>query len=188
MMTYLAEFTATEVGTLIGTVILALVGGGVLGKRTGKVEGKAEGKAEAMQIGPQPFIVQLREEFATRRELEKVEATMNGHVAEMKASAQTAVTKMESLFQQTMTAMSAQTTATTNMIERRHKTTMEEIGKVAQGAYHGRQKLWEQVNDQREDLAAVKATSDVAGQIGKLAEALVPSATKVQPTHHSNKP
>lgn len=170
-------------GEWITTITVAIIGaiGAVW------LKGKSTGKQEAQQIGPQPFIVQLREEFATRREMEKLESQMIAHVAEMKATGVTTTTEMKSLFRESMAAMTAQTAATTNMIERRHKTTMEEIGKVASGAYQGRQKLWEQVNEQREGLAAVKATSDVAAQIGKLADSLAPCATKVQPTHSSNK-
>ena len=178
MMQLLAETAAGPglspqvVGTIIGSVILALLGGGALGRKVGK--------SEAQQIGPQPFIVQLREEFATRREMEKLESQMIAHVAEMKATSVTTTTEMKSLFRESMAAMTSQTTTTTNMIERRHKAVMDEIGKVASSAYQGRQKLWEQVNEQREGLAAVKATGDVAAQISKLADVLAPSANKIQ--------
>jgi hypothetical protein len=42
------------------------------------------------------------------------------------------------------------------------------------------------VNDQREEVAMMKVNSDVAGQIGKLAEAIAPTTIKVQPTHPSH--
>lgn len=158
---------------------------GALHLKSVKATSRAEGKAEAVHVGPQPFIIQLREEFATRRELEKLELTMNSHVAEMKAAGISTSNEMKVLFRETMAAMATQTESTTKMIERRHKTLSEEIAKVASGAYAGRQKIWEQVNSQREDLAGLKATKDMGVQIGKLADALAPQ-TKVQPTHSAN--
>lgn len=171
-------FSAQEVGTIIAVVVGALLGGGAWGKRIGK--------AEAQQIGPQPFIVQMAEEFVTRREFEKLEGTMNTHIVEMKGMVNSSTAEMKGLFQQTMKEMTDQTKATNNLIERRHKTTMEEINGVASKAYEARGRIHENLNRTREELKALAATSDVAGQIGKLADAVSNPTTKVQPTHSNS--
>jgi hypothetical protein len=159
------------VGTIIGGIIAALVGGGIIGKRSGKTEGKAEGKAEALQIGPQPFMIELKEQFITRREFDQLAGMVAVNNTEIKG-----------LFKETMQAIAAQNTALTKKIENQNARLTQDIKEMGTGDYQGRKAIWEQVNHQREDLAAIKATSNVAGEIGKLAEALSPQ-TKVQPTH-----
>jgi hypothetical protein len=190
MIPYLAEVATGQDNETLKTVLavlgwvttfaVAIIGAWHL--KSAKATSRAEGKAEAMQIGPQPFIVQMREEFATRRELEKLEATMNAHFVEMKGVVTAHSTENKSLFRETMAAMAAQSESVSKKMDRQNKTLSDEIGKVASGAYQGRQKLWTQVNEQRETLGGIKATTDVAAQIGKLADA-VNQPVKIQPTH-----
>ncbi len=130
-----------------------------------------------------PLEVRLEKEFVTRREFERLESNMNSHVAELKGIVAVNSTEMKSLFMQTMASVAAQNTSLTNKVERSNKTLSDKIEQVANGAWQGRKDLWVQVNTQREDLGALKATSNVADQIGKLAEAINPQQTRVQPTH-----
>ena len=108
---------------------------------------------------------------------------MNGHVAELKGIMAGNSTEMKSLFRETMAGVTAQSTSLTNKIERSNKTLADKIEQVASGSYQGRKVIWDQVNQQREDLGALKATANVADQIAKLADALNPPQTRVQPTH-----
>ncbi len=174
MMTYLSQISGDlspgTVGTILGAVIAALVGGGFLGKKTGKVEGKAE----AMRIGPQPFMVELKQDFVTRREFEKLEVRLEVSMSEMKG-----------LFRETMSEIKGQTTFVTKKMDGQNERLTKKIEEVASGAYQGRQRLHNTVNNQGERLATLEATSDVAGQLGKLATALSPQI-KVQPTHPNN--
>jgi methyl-accepting chemotaxis protein len=165
------------VGAIIGAVIIALVGGGVLGKRSGKTEGRAEGKAEAMLIGPQPFKVQLKEEFVTRREFE-----------ELKGEVKQTVTKMEGLFERTMDAVTNTSNAVQKRIENQNDRLSKKIEEVASGAYRSRAEIHKNVNAQGERLAKLEATSDVAEQLSKLAEAIAPAPVKIQPTHSNSTP
>jgi hypothetical protein len=189
MITFLSEVVAApepmglrEILPWVTMFVVAVLGA-VLGPVL-KTRWKEEAKRE-VKLGPQPFEIKMREEYVTRREFERLESTMNTHIVDIKGGISTVTEEMKGLFRETMSAVSTQNASTTKMIERRHHTSMEELGKVAQGAYQGRQKLWEQTNINREDIAAIKATSDVAGQIGKLAQVLQTPPTKVQPTHQN---
>lgn len=203
MMNQLAEVAATANDMVSLTALTAFVsgiGGLILTwvkRKDLRDQGAKEQEQRTVTITGQPLIVQLREEFATRRELEKLEATMTGHVSEMKATSNLAAARMESLFEKTMTAMQGQNTSLTNKIERQNKSLTEEIGKVASGAYQGRQRIHhtmqeqaERIHDQHKDhgerIAKIEAATDVAKQLGKLAESINPPV-KVQPTH-SNHP
>jgi hypothetical protein len=131
-------------------------------------------KEREMKVGPQPFEVRMKEEFVTRREFERLELSLAANMAEIKGVMSGNAAEMKSLFRETMSAVAIQNTTLTNKIDRQNKTLTEEIGKVAGVAHAGRQKIWEVVNHQREDVAALKTNSDVAGQIAKLADVLSP--------------
>jgi hypothetical protein len=162
MMHYLAEtsnvLTPQVVGTIIGSVVLALLGGGMIGKRTGK----AEGKAEAMEIGPQPFMVELKESFVTRREFDRLE----GMVA-------VNATKVEGLFREAITEMKNLNAATNKTVTRQGERLSEEIEKVAKGAYEGRQRLHMKVNAQGEQISALAAGANVATELRTVSETIV---------------
>ncbi|RYD19907.1 MAG: hypothetical protein EOP88_17110 [Verrucomicrobiaceae bacterium] len=179
-------FTIADLMQILGWVsafVVAVIGAVMV--PTLKAKWQAQAKQEVV-VGPQPFEVRMAEEFVTRREFEKLEGTMNTHVVEMKGMVNSSTSEMKGLFQQTMAAMTDQTKATNNLIERRHKTTMEEINGVASKAYEARGRIHENLNRTREELKALAATSDVAGQIGKLADAMSNPTTKVQPTHSNS--
>jgi hypothetical protein len=102
-------------------------------------------------------------------------------VAEIKGVMAGSSAEMKSLFRETMSAVATQNTTLSNKIDRQNKSLSEEIGKVASAAHAGRQKIWEVVNDQREEVAALRVHSDVATQIGKLAEAIQPDLHNPEP-------
>ena len=160
----------------IGSFVLTLL-------RRDKIKEDTRKELELKVTLPQPFEMRLKEEFVTRREFERLEANMAGNIAEMKGMMNGSTARMESLFRETMSAVSTQNTSLTGKIERQNKAMTEEIGKVASAAHAGRQKIWEVVNDQREEVAMLKTNSNVADQLGKLAQAITPTALKNQPTH-----
>ncbi len=143
-------------------------------KAASKVEGKAEGKAEAMQIGPQPFIVQLREEFATRRELDKLETTILASAV-----------KTEAAFEKFADLTAKQNDNLSKRLVSQSDRLSKKIEDVAGGAYQGRQRIHVTQNEHTAQIAALQANIDVARSLDKLADALKPQ-TKVQPTHPSN--
>lgn len=173
MMNWLAEATAGSgsglspevVGTILGAVIAALVGGGFLGKRVGKTEGKAE----AMQIGPQPFMVELKEAFVTRREFDRLEG-----IVAVNAS------RVEGMFRETMKEVKEQNTALGKTVTRQGERLSQEIKDVATGAYLGRQKIHTTVNSNAERLAKIEERADVAGEIGKMSEVIVDALTTLK--------
>lgn len=158
MMTYLSQIAGavSDSGVsgalllkIIGAIfsgLALLLGGGFLGKK----QGKAQAQAEAQQIGPQPFMVKMADEFVTRREF-----------VELKSEIRNDVTEMKGLFRETMLKIDAQNTNLTEAIEDGIKE--GRLGRVA---------IWNEVNPQGKKLAAVEAKQDVAEQIGKLADAI----------------
>jgi hypothetical protein len=155
------------VGTIIGSVIIALIGGGFLGKRSGKAEGKAEGKTEAMMMGPQPFIVQLKEEFPTRREFDKLE----GMVLASAVKTETAVEKLVELNRQ-------QSAQTDKRIANQNDRLTKQIAEMGSGAYQGRQKIHVIQNQHAERIAALEANAEVAAKLDRLADAILTVITK----------
>lgn len=150
--------TPQVVGTIIGSVIVALVGGGIIGKRTGK----AEGKAEAMQVGPQPFMVELKEAFVTRREFDRLEG-----VVAVNAS------RVEGMFRETMKEVKDLNASTAKTITRQAERLAQDIRDVATGAYQGRQKIHNTVNANGERLAKVEERLEITTELGVVAESIV---------------
>jgi hypothetical protein len=138
-------------------------------------------KERELKVGPQPFEVRMKEEFVTRREFERLEQSLAANVAEIKGVMAVSSAEMKSLFRETMSALATQNTTLSSKIERQNKSLSEEIGKVASAAHGGRQKIWEVVNDQREEVAALRVHSDVAAQLSKLAEAIHPKPDNPEP-------
>jgi hypothetical protein len=170
---WITGFVVAVIGALAGAY--ASIKAKAKGEQEGREKGRELGKAEALQIGPQPFIVQLKEEFITRREFEKLEGRLEVHATEMKG-----------LFRETMQAVSTSADRTQKRIENVTKQLTEDIRACGTGAYNGRQKLWQDVNDLREEVARQGVHTDVACKIEKLADAITGTHTpKVTPTIHS---
>lgn len=161
----------TAMGTFVGTIF-----------KRDKIRENA--KREVVALGPQPFIVQMREEFATRRELEKLENTMSRDMAEIKGINALTSAEMKSLFRETMAEVKALTAGSVKRADGQHERLTKKIEDVASGAYQSRGKIHQTVNNQGERISKLEATSDVAGHLGKLATALNPP-TKIQPVHQS---
>jgi hypothetical protein len=136
-----------------GNWLLAMVPvlASALGVILGKNHWKKQGATEAQQIGPQPFIVKMTEEFVTRREF-----------VELKTEIRTDVKEMRSLFERTMDKIEAQNTELSKSIEDGIKE--GRMGRVA---------IWKELNPQGQKLERIAAQQDVAVQIGKLADAIV---------------
>lgn len=132
-----------------------------------KVKGKAEGKAEALQVGPQPFMVELKEQFITRREFDQLSAMVAVNATEMKG-----------LFRETMSAMADQSRSLTKRIENQNDRLTQVIQDVAKGAYESRQKIHVKVNEQGEAIAALEAKVDISKDIADAAETLAEALTK----------
>lgn len=143
---------------------------GWLGRQQAKREGEEAGKAQAMLIANQPLSVKMEEQFVTRREFERHEAAMDR-----------ATTKMEGLFAQTMQAIETQGKTTDRRIENQSKRLTEVIESVAKSANEGRGKLWKVVNATANDLAAVKAETNVARELGKFGDAIIATTVTKQP-------
>lgn len=160
-------FTMADLKEILGwvTSFVAAVVGAIMVKNA-KSQGKTEGKQEALMIGPQPFKVQLAEEFVTRREFERLEATIAVNA-----------TRMEGLFERTMDSVEASNTRLTKQLGNQNDRLTKKIEEIGSAGHAGRAKIWDKVNEQRESIAAIEAVSDVATQIGKLAEALQPPVT-----------
>ena len=149
--------TPEVVGTIIGTVVMALIGGGLIGKRTGK----AEGKAEAMQIGPQPFMVELKEAFVTRREFDRLEG-----IVAVNAS------RVEGMFRETMKEVKDLNAHTAKTITRQGEKLSQDIRDVASGAYSSRQKIHHTVNANAERLAKVEQRLETTTELRAVAETI----------------
>lgn len=99
------------------------------------------GKASRMQIDPQPLGVKLEDHFITRREFDQFKGELRNDITEIKG-----------LFAQTMQEIKAV-----------NGTLTKDIRDMGTAAYNGRQKLWDQVNEQRERLGVVEAIQRMPG-------------------------
>ena len=110
---------------------------------------KSEGKQEVI-VGPQPFEVELRKEFITRTE-------HNEHRAEVKAD---------------FIRMEGSINRMTDKVESKHMELLLTIERAAKTGVDGRVALWNELKPLSNELAALKATSNVADQLAKLANSL----------------
>lgn len=149
-MQLLAEVGGGGDGLYMSVAAIAALGVAIAGAIKAFRAGVQKGTKEAQQIGPQPFLVKMTEEFVTRREF-----------VELKIEIRNDVTEMKGLFRETMLKVEAQNEKLSEAIE----------DGVKEGRA-GRVALWNEVNPLGKEVAALKATEDVAVQIGKLSEAI----------------
>lgn len=129
-----APESSGQLGTILPWVSTFVVGViGVVLRSQAKNQGIEEGK-KRIQIEPQPLAVKMEDHFVTRREFDGFKSEIRSDVTEIKG-----------LFQQTMTKIDTQSATLTR-----------DIKEMGTGAYNGRQKLWEKVNDQGERLRSVE--------------------------------
>lgn len=141
------------VGTIIASVIVALISGGFLGK---KVSDQTR-----MTIDPQPLLVKMQEEFVSRREFDKLEVTVAVNA-----------TKAEGYFREASNEMRQAVSSMAKSLERQNERLTAEIGKVASGAYEGRQRIHAKVNEQGEQIASLRSQMNVAGELAQVGEAI----------------
>lgn len=144
--------------TIFVVAVLGAVFAGVQRMR-GKEQGKAEGIAEAVKLGPQPFMVELKEQFITRREFDQLAAMVAVNTTEMKG-----------LFRETMAAIAEQSRSMGKRIENQNERLTKKIEDVATGAYQSRQKIHLNVNAQGERLAKIEERSEIRGELRAVAE------------------
>ncbi len=130
------------VGVVIASVIAALISGGVLGKKVSD--------SSRTTIDPQPLKVELTRDFITRDE-------HNLHRAEVRAD---------------MKQLEAGYKAMTERVDRKHLELLATIERAAKTGVDGRVAIWEDLKPLAREVAALKATSNVAEQLGKLADTL----------------
>lgn len=170
------QFSLADLMQILGwvTTFVVAVVGAVLVKTTrdsSKAEGKAEGRAEAMTVGPQPFMVELKESFATRREFERLEATMENNSTRTEAS----VDKLAEILAKQNESLSKRLVSQGDRLRK-------EMGEIAGGAYQGRQRLHATQNDHTARIAALEARDDMAKGLGKLGEAIVTALKESKPS------
>lgn len=150
-ITYLATAPVTPpsggmdpvmVGTMLGSMLVALVGGGLIGKKVSDVT--------KTQVGPQPFIVDFKKEFITRAEHDV-------YRAEVRADFQ----RVEANFLRV-----------SDKVETKHMELLLTIERAAKTGVDGRVALWNEIKPMGNEIAALKATSNVAQQLEKLGATL----------------
>ena len=77
-----------------------------------------------------------------------------------------------------MTAIAQQNATLTKAIQNQNERLAKKIEEFGTSAYHGRKAIWDQVNDQRDRLAAVEVHADTGIKIEKLADAIAAAANK----------
>jgi len=167
LFTLLAETTPEKispaaVGVIIGSIIASLFSAGLIGKKMG------EGNVKA-HIVNDPVMVRMAEEFVPRREFEKLEVAVSLNCQEAKA-----------LFAQTMAAIAQQNQQLTRTIENQNGRLTKKIEEFGSSAFRGRKEIWEQVNEQRDRLAAVEVHTDVASKLQKLGDSIEKLASQSQ--------
>jgi hypothetical protein len=150
-----ARFSMTDVLQFMGwvtTFVVAILGAILVPVFKARWESKAKSE---MSIGPQPFIVDFKKEFLTRAEHEV-------YLAEVRADFQ----RMEG----TILRMS-------DKVETKHLELLATIERAAKTGVDGRVHLWEALKPLGNEVAALKATSNVAEQLAKLATAITQQTT-----------
>jgi hypothetical protein len=150
MFDILATAAPTESSGQLGQILpwVSTFVVGVLGavlRSQAKNQGIAEGK-KRVQIEPQPLMVMLQEEFVRRGEFKDLKDGLS---------------KLEGLL-----------AATNEKVERKHLELLATIELAAKTGRDGRVALWDELKPMGKQLAALTATSDVANQLGKLADSL----------------
>lgn len=142
---------AVSISAVLGwvTSFVVAVIGAVLAKQA-KTQGRQEGKAELLTLGPQPFMVTLQEEFVRRTEFREFKTEMSLDIKE-------ATVLLRELGKE---------------VNAKHLELIEALQSSAAVDREGRVALWNAFRPVAEKVTALAATSDVANQLGKLAEAI----------------
>lgn len=130
------------VGMIIASVIISLISGGFLGKKVSD--------STRTTIDPQPLKVELSKDFITRDE-------HNLHRTEMRSDIKLLEAKYDQM---------------THRVETKHLELLATIERAAKTGVDGRVAIWDDLKPLAREVAALQASSNVADQLGKLAEVL----------------
>lgn len=146
-------------GEIITGFVVAVVGAAVAA--WARSSGRQAGRAESVEIKGQPLHVKLQEEFVTRREFERLEASMG-----------LAATRMEGLFRETMGALSAQNTTLTKKIENLGTRLSDKVEGFRDGARLGRIEIWNKVNEQATQISKLEGEVNVSRSLNQFGDAI----------------
>jgi hypothetical protein len=118
---------------------------------TGVLTYKSGQKSRTVKIEDQPVGFRLEKEYVTRTEFAEFKGELKADVREMRGSYD----------------------RLTMLIDERDKKLGEMIEKVASGAFEGRRRIHETVNEQGKQIAAIGVNTDVSKNIGKLGAAIM---------------
>lgn len=157
-----ARFSLADLLQIMGwvTAFVSMVGGVII---VPILKNKWEAAAQAkVSVGPQPFIIDFKKEFITRAEHDVYRAEVRADFQRMEGS----ILRMS------------------DKVETKHLELLATIERAAKTGVDGRVHLWEALKPLGNEVAALKATSNVAEQLAKLATAI----TQTTATNHGKTP
>lgn len=113
----------------MGKLVAGLIALGALGGVFGFQLGRRK-----VSLEPQPLAVKMEDHFVTRREFDSFKGEITADIKEIKG-----------LFRETVA-----------LIRQQQENLTKDIRDMGTGAYNGRQKIWDKVNDQGERLKSVE--------------------------------
>jgi hypothetical protein len=135
----------------VGVIIAAIISGLIGGGVIGKKVSDSN-----VKVSNNPLEVSLREQYVRREEFAEFKGEMKADVREMRGVFDKAIT----------------------LIADRDERLTEIINSVASGAYEGRRRLHDKVNEHSARLERMAVNSDVSKSIGKLGAAVMTLARK----------
>lgn len=134
----------------VGLIIASIIGSLITGGFVGKKV------SDKVHVGPQPFVVEMKREFITRDEHNQFRAEMRADFIRMEG---------------TINRMS-------DKVETKHLELLATIERAAKTGVDGRVALWNEIKPLQQEVAALKATTNVAAQLEKLGASITkPSCT-----------
>lgn len=130
----------------VGTIIASVIGGLIGGGFLGKKISDSN-----VRIKNNPLDVSIADQYVRREEFAEFKGEMKADVREMRG-----------LFDKAIT-----------LIAERDERLIENINSVASGAYEGRRRLHDKVNEHSAKLERMAVNSDVSKSIGKLGAAVM---------------
>lgn len=150
------------------TAIISAVVGAIM-RSQGKSQGVEEGRSQAMHLTNQPLIVALEEKFVTREDFREFKTDTKAGIVELGGLFRATMTKIDERDRATNLKIDERDKAMTERIEDRDERLTAKIEQVARGAYEGRGRIHQTVNEHSKQIAAIAENADVAKEIGKLA-------------------
>lgn len=121
-----------------------------------------------------------KEQPPTRREFDRLEATMNTNFTAYQAQMNEGLIRL-------MGVMESSSKNADKRFINQNATLSRKIEEVAAGAYQARNRMHVTINEQGQRLARVEERTDIFEKLDKVVDAITSSAqTRVQPTHISH--